>query len=424
MSLEIQITGVNGESEVREAHVHVVDEKHAGLVVATHPMREYSGSSTFFANDSLGVDMNQAVSFGSIATVIHNGGTTTAADSGTADTDTLNHIIEGGQNFDTTCAIGMYATSSGGNGHITSILAADLTCDDDVCPNGNEAYTIDPVWAGTANQGAWNFADSGKITITSANNNDQATFDAGSSAAYDLSNYTAFTGKVDLDTYNPARNTIIIQFNLNSTPVGNSVLLDNYISTGDFAEQNFVIPFEDLGIVDEVVNELVITITRSGGTRPTIKFDDLQLETSGTPLAFTAAPPYNEWWRLTEIRFIMADLMDGTVTDGTMPSLAYNALLGVSQLGVGINLTISSGGSIVLQRTFRQMFDFMQYPTTEISSYDDGTNVWAVIDVKFESPVILKGEFQDVFTLTINDDLSGLLEFRASLEASVDDRSL
>ena len=77
-------------------------------------------------------------------------------------------------------------------------------------------------WAGTANQGTWNFADSGKTTITSALNNDNATFD--DAGTIDMSTHTAISGLVDLDTYNPTQNTIVIQFGLAGILVTTTVM--------------------------------------------------------------------------------------------------------------------------------------------------------------------------------------------------------
>lgn len=423
MPIDAHILGSSASDKViRQSHVHE-EGGDVGSVVFSKQMTVPTSRVNFLINPTFGADLNQSVTFAPIATVIHDGGTTASADSGTADTNTVNHIIQSGKTFVSTCAIGMYATSSGGNGHITAIADTDLTCDADVCPAGNEAYTIDPVWTGAAVQGAWNFADSGKITITSANNDDEATFSAASTASYDMSNYTAFTGKVDLDTYSVSNHGIIMSFGLNGTPVGNSLNLNNIIDTGDFTEQSFVVPLSALGIEGENINELTISIERTGGSKPTIKFDDLNLETSGSPLEFKIQPERDEWYHLTNLTITMADEMTGTLSDASMPNLPFNSLLAVPELTNGILVFATSGREVVFSGIAKQLLDFMQLPSSQITGNgDDGTNVWVSFNFTFPEPLILKGDFRDRLSVIINDDLSGLLHFRASCQIGVEKR--
>ncbi len=139
-------------------------------------------------------------------------------------------------------------------------------------------------WTGSIIQGSWNFADAGKVTITTANNGDEAQFD--DAGIIDMSGFTAITGLVDLDVYSPVSNSIIVQFGLAGVAVGNSIDLNDFIDTGNFAEQAFAIPKADLGISTVTVDEMTIIITRNGGAKPTIKFDDWQIEETGTPAIF------------------------------------------------------------------------------------------------------------------------------------------
>jgi len=84
-------------------------------------------------------------------------------------------------------------------------------------------------WDATAIAGTWNFADSGRISITTANNNDQASFAEENALTIDMSGFTALTGNVDLDVYSDVNNSIIIQFDLAGVNVGNSVDLNDFI---------------------------------------------------------------------------------------------------------------------------------------------------------------------------------------------------
>ena len=52
----------------------------------------------------------------------------------------------------------------------------------------------------------------------------------------------------------------------------------------------------------------------------------------------------------------------------------------------------------------------------------DTTNNWVSVNVKFNEEVVLKAEDEDKMTLTINDDLSGLLYLRVGAGAKVETR--
>jgi len=175
-------------------------------------------------------------------------------------------------------------------------------------------------WTGTAIAGTWNFADGGTITITSANNNDEASFAEETPTTIDMSNFTALTGSVDLNIYNPNNNSIIIQFDNAGTLVGNSVDLNDFIDTGNFATQSFVIPKADLGLTTQLLDGMSLRITRTGGARPTIAFDDIQFEASGDPAIFKATTPLGTSFHITEIRIRMEDAISTVLTDASMPN--------------------------------------------------------------------------------------------------------
>ncbi len=430
--LDVRIRGGKGtDSTVSEAHVHpfkTVTGTHHGLVALTQRLVETEPVTRFFTNSTFGIAMNQNVTFGSIASVIHSGGTTSAADSGTADDDVTNHIKEAAQNFDTTCVVGMYATSSGGNGHITSILAADLTCDDDVCPAGNEAYTIDPVWTGTAVQGTWSFADAGKITLTSGNDNDRADIDAAATAAYDWDNFTALTGKIDLDTYAEATTTIVVSFNLNGALVGNSVNLDDFIDTGDFTEQSFAIPKASLGLSTQTVNGLTIIVTRTAGAKPTFKLDDLQLEASGTPATFAVNVESGEKFHISELVFAYKDNINsistvaGAAENVTNMALDPDAILGVSALTNGFVITRSKKGKTLFSATVKTLGAHIAAgakPDGTLTA-PDGSSTFQILRAIFPEPLILTGNPDDTLEITINDNMSGLERFTVAARGGLE----
>jgi len=356
VTLDFEISGRQGASggSKRRAHVHAVNTvtgAHNALVVVTKNLQNFVPTIVPFLNDSFGNSMNQAVAF----------------------TDTPELIIDGG---------------SGGT-----------------------------EWTGTANQGTWNFADSGKTTITAALNNDNATFD--DAGTIDMSVYTAISGLVDLDTYNPTQNTMTIQFGLAGAPLGNSVDLDDYINVGNFSEQAFAIPKEDLGISLLTVDEMTITILRSGGTKPTVKFDDIQIEKTGSPIVFKVSAAANQSdLHVKKVRFLIADAHTGIVTGSTttyptMPGVAYDQILGLSALTIGIVVQIVLDGIITISVSIKQLSEMIGIGADIVSLTSDGTNTFLVLELTFSEPVILKRGQRDTsfISVTINDDLSGLLLF-------------
>lgn len=67
------------------------------------------------------------------------------ADSGTCDGDTANHLIDSDQNFLTTVKVGMRVKNTDATtyANVTAVNSdSDLTLSSDLCPNGNENYTI------------------------------------------------------------------------------------------------------------------------------------------------------------------------------------------------------------------------------------------------------------------------------------------
>jgi len=267
------------------------------------------------------------------------------------------------------------------------------------------------VWTPTANAGIWNFADSAKITITSANNNDSATFD--DSGTIDMNDYTSITGKVDLDTYNVANHSIDIQFGLAGELLGNFINLNNYIDTGDFSEQGFVIPKIDFGINSLTIDEMTITIRRSGGSKPTVKFDDIQIEETGSPAVFKVFSSRDSDFYIKKLRFLFADALAGTLADGTMPALSYDKILGLSALTNGIVVQIIQNGEIDSSFNLKQFSDMQLIGADILSSISDGTNTFVILELEFSETVILKTNKPNssFISITINDDLSGLLLF-------------
>lgn len=390
-----------------------------------------------FISETLGANMNINVGFTGQPTVIHAGVNSGAKLTGTTDGTTSSHLIDSGTDFTsgTIIVVGMSVkNTTSGNEYalVTAVANGDLTLDTDIFETG-ENYEINPIWVGTAAQGAWNFADSGQITITAANNNDRADFenDTGPpTQSWDISKngFTTLTGKVDLDIYSEVNNSILIQFGLNGVTVGNQLNLNDFINPGDFTQQAFAIPIAFFEFGTDIINELSVVITRTGGAKPTIKFDDLQWEEIGASEEFKATTPIGTKFHITEIRINIVDDITGIVTvagateNHSMVNLSYDKIMGISKLGTGIVFRRVQGGKTLFSVTLRQLGDFLSTGSSLIGPpISDGTNTFITLLVAFLEPIVLVGSPADDFlSFTINDNLSSLLQFTAVARGAVE----
>jgi len=343
-----------------EAHVHpfkTAAGNHVGLVTLTHPFIETEPSTIFFTNSTFGIAMNQNVTFSGSPEVIFDG------------------------------------TDSG-------------------------------AWVSTLVAGTWDFADGGKVTITTANNLDNAIWD--DAGTIDMAGHTAITGKVDLDIYNPINNSILIQFGLAGVDVGNTVDLNDFIDTGDFTEQSFAIPKADFGLDTQTVDDMDITMIRAGGAKPTVKFDDFQIEQIGAPAVFELNVNKGDKFHIQELVFAYADnitsitTVAGATETVTNSFISFDAILGVSALTNGFVITRSKGGVTLFSATIRSLGAHMSAGAKLDMPLSDGTNTFVVLRAIFDQPLILTGAPDDTLTITINDNMSPLVQFTASARGGLE----
>lgn len=276
-------------------------------------------------------------------------------------------------------------------------------------------------WAGSGGS-RWDFADAGEVTLFNGTNNSQALFeDAGT---IDSSAYAALSGKVNLEIYSPATQDIFFQFRVSGVPLGVPVSMNAYIDTGNFAEQSFVIPLTDFGLAGATVDEFTMTVSRSGGNRPRIAFDDFNIQETGAPLVYTIRVPATEVYLVEQINFLFVDnitgitAVSGATENATVPNLSYNKLLGVNQLTNGILFKRTQNGREVINLTMKDLADFLSFSII-LDHVSDGTNTLLTMSVMLDPPILLDGKTNDTLSLTINDDLSGLIKFTALSRGSL-----
>ena len=267
-------------------------------------------------------------------------------------------------------------------------------------------------WTGSSSDGEWDFADAGVVTVDHAPDGTVALFSKGSTIS--SGSYTALTGSVDLDNYSPATQSMDVQFQIGGVPVGDPVVLDSFINTGDFASQTFTIPLANFNLGGVNVDEFTITVNRSAGHNPHVSFDDFTMQETGTPAIFKAfAADTKSDFHVSKVRFVLVDAIAGTVANGTMQGLAYDQILGVSSLANGINVQVVSDGVAEISASLKQLSDMLGIGADITESTSDGVNTMIVVELVFSQPVILRRglEDQDFISITISDDLSGLLIF-------------
>lgn len=276
-------------------------------------------------------------------------------------------------------------------------------------------------WVGSG-PNTWDFSDNGKVTVDHGPNNSQALFQ--SPTLINTSVFSALTGKVDLDNYTPATQDVFFQFQISGVPVGDFVSMNAFINVGDFSEQSFAIPLTSFNLAGVDVNQFTMTIQRSGGHNPHVSFDDFTIQETGTPLKYTVRVLESEVYYINQINFLFVDditgitNVSGSAENATVPNLSYDKLLGLDQLVNGIIFTRLQNDKKVINLNAKNIVDFLSFSVI-LDHVSDGTNTILTMSVVLDEPIILDGKTNDELSLTINDDLTGLIRFTALSRGSL-----
>lgn len=266
-------------------------------------------------------------------------------------------------------------------------------------------------WTGTATAGTWDFADTTDpkagaacVSLTSANNNDAANF-AGATIAG--SSYSAITLQIRLETYDPANNSIRLQFSNGGALVGTEVLIDNYINAATIGSyQPVVISLSDLEIEGSSFDECDIIIDRVGGTKPTFRIDDFQVEETGGGIRFEVKPSARNIFYVTKLVITWVDNVTGNA------SLDYSKILGVTLTnGITVGRNTKDGPDVSL--IAREILDFYNAGFSRKLIQDDGTNTILSIELIIDRPIELNSLYDDSLYIEVNDDLSGFISMKA-----------
>ncbi len=412
-------------------------------------------STKFFLNDDFGAAMNQNIGFSGTPDIIHNGTDTSAY--------TGSNIAGAQATFnDTDFAVQAIATivdwSLIDNGDSITINGTEFAEDD--TPTGNQflAETSDAATAtnlataisgvagltaaataavvsitntdGTGITSLTTSAAAGEMTVTTPkavkvdgmSAGDVFQFAKGSDLT--LANFTAITMWIYVDkNWGVSDSTSFYGYDsAAAAQVGDAVLLQEYFDFTDFDTwHSIVIPLGDMGLASAAtVDAFRVEQVATSGPKPVFYLDKLQVEASGTPAVFKVNVDRADRFHIEELVFAYADALDATLANGTMPALAYNQILGVTALPTGFTITRSRGGKTLFVASVKTLGAHLSAGAKADLPWTDGTNTFVTLRAIFDRPLILSGAPGDILTITINDDMSGLLQFTAAARGGLE----
>ena len=340
----------------------------SGVVVASRELKTYTNRPKFFINDTYGIDMNLAIAWGAAPEPIYNG------------------------------VDNAYWTISTLIGNAGSFIE----------------QSTDQAHAGT------------KSLDATPSTNDETVLLTEGGAGIVMTGYAAITGWIYITGWAQVDTVgVELQARLVAVDAGNSVNIGDYVDTTVLnVWQQFTISKSDMGLTTQTVDELTIkTIDTGPALPPNYYIDDLQWEQTGVlnAIRFDLIPDNGTWLHVETIKIIMAASHTGIITvkdnteDATLPAIPYNAFLSVGALDTGIQFHKNSKGIVELIGTVKQLSDFLQFPGSRMDGYGgDGTNAWLTITFDMATPWVLKAEYNDFMSMTINDPLNGLQLLRMS----------
>ena len=352
---------VNGEGDNTAAAVRECPGEKNALVVATHPLKTYENKISFFTNSEYGININQDASTGGTPDKVHDG------------TDTV--LWTGSQ-------------VAGGSEIIFNSTAQNHTA------------------AGTKS-----------VYFNRCEINDIAQFAKGSDI--NLTGYASLTLWIYIDNNWAAGDSFDIYCwdTDTSALVGNVVALEDYCTYNNYdVWQKISISLTDLGVSAATTADAVrIQCTAVQATKPRFYLDDIQFEQTGTTIEYIVEPKRGTWLHVNKLMIVYADAYSGDNDDGTMPNIPYNGFFGQTALVSGLLYKRVVDGVSGIAFAIKQHSDIMNFSNATVSGCgSDGTNSWCSIVVKFTVPVILKSETYDRLSISIAEDLSGLLSLKLS----------
>ncbi len=286
-------------------------------------------------------------------------------------------------------------------------------------PDNIHNGTDNSYWTAAATIGTWDFAsttqaNSGTKSIEAINmaDGDTATISKGSDLGF--TNFEAVSGFIYLTRINTANNQINLCFFDNGLPIGVPMDILNFVDAGTLNTwHKYIIPKADFGILNQTIDALTVGVVRTVGAAPGFYLDDMKIEeTAG--VKFTAQPESGRVFEYQRIELYFEDALASTLSNATMPFVKLDGILGITPT-VGFTLQRFEDRVPQISLVFTSVSDMMSLTFHNFDSGSDGVNTYLKLAADLSNNSRLIEQNDDRHVITINDDFTGLLNFRAYL---------
>lgn len=275
-------------------------------------------------------------------------------------------------------------------------------------------------WTASALIGTWDFASTAQansgtksIDATGTRNGDIAAFVKGSDLV--VTDYSALRGFIYITSW-PSSGNKNFEFTvfLNGAAIGSTVQLSSYIGTNSLNSwQLFEIPITDFGITAANFDEIRLDVVDAGqGSAPKAYFDDLSFVSAGTggSVQYKIAPPVGQEWVINRIKWVAV---------ANNSSIKYNEFFGLSELTNGYTFSFRSGGRVVSTFSANNFFEMVQYPNVTLDIISGTSSLYELyFDIPGEQQTLI-GDLGQEIVMTVRDDLSSMIEFRATAQGYI-----
>ena len=306
---------------------------------------------------------------------------------------------------------------------------ADETGSVDQNINASGSGTLTPVhdggdtslWNSVAVTGTWDFASTAQSNTGSASielgtrNGDTASFTWPVVGDLSVGSYEAFRGFIYITSWpNSGNKDVTIQLYLDDALTGQAVQLSNYIDTTvQDSWQIFTIPMSDFQTLSSVFDAVWVSMVDAGaGAAPSGFLDDLSFVQSGTGATktFSVSPPADQVWVINRIKWTAV---------ATSSAIKYDEFFGIGGLTNGYQLSFKSRGMVVQTFVARDFYDMLQYPNVTATIINGTASIFELYyDIPQELQTLIGAQEQSI-ELTVRDDLSSIVKFKATMQGYV-----
>jgi len=265
------------------------------------------------------------------------------------------------------------------------------------------------------------FSGTQSVRANSPSLNDVWEFDKGSSQ--DLTNYSSITGQIYVNRRWTAGDSVAV-FGYDSgtaSTIGNQVLLEDYIDEFTFGSwQGFAIPLSDMGLTGETIDAFRFMQVGADSQTGDFFLDIFRIEETGTGIEFKTFHEGKDIYLAKSLVVSLEDALSGTLADGAgITPFNPQSILGVSSLTIGLNIKIVKDGIPTFSGTVSTLSDLMAIGFKTTNQWSNGTNSMVTFQLDFSETLFLRRKNTlDYVSVTVNDDLSGLTRFNATLRGA------